>query len=115
MRRKAIVAAVDLRDGQRDALARRGFQRALGKRTVQSEISFERCRTAADEAEQVRYHAELLFDGLKQGLGGCRRGFDRGGGGEAGHGVVPFFVLERARARRGSNMIHASFWNNNMD
>jgi hypothetical protein len=90
MRRKAIIATVDLGDCERDAFAGRSFQRAFGEGAVQPEISFERGGTVADQAKQVRHHAELFFDSLKQRLGGGRRGFDRSGGGKAGHDGLPF-------------------------
>ena len=90
MRGQAVVAAVDFGDGQRDALAGRGLERTLGQRAVEAEIAFQRGRAGADQAEQVRHRADLLLDGLQQRLRGGGRGFDRGGGGEAGHVGDPF-------------------------
>ena len=52
--RQAIAAAVDLGDGERDALARRRRQRALIQGAGKAEIAFERGRAVGDEAEQVR-------------------------------------------------------------
>ena len=34
-----------------------------------------------------------FFDALEQGLGGCRSGFDRGRGRNAGHAEFPFVIL----------------------
>jgi hypothetical protein len=65
VRREAIVAAIDLGDGQRDPLAGLGRQGALGQRARQREIALERLRAGGDEAEQVRCRAELLDDGFQ--------------------------------------------------
>ena len=68
--RQAIAAAVELGDGERDALARRRRQSTLVQRAGEAEIAFQRGGAVRDEAEQVRHDAELLFDGFEQRLRG---------------------------------------------
>jgi len=80
VRREAIVATVDLGDGERDALAGPRVERALAERTVQPEVALERGGAVGDDAEQVGDDAELLLDGREQRLRGDGGGFDRGGG-----------------------------------
>ncbi len=85
--RQAVVAAVELGHGQRDALAGGGRQAALGQRAGHAEIALQRRRAAGDGAEQIGHAADLGLDGLQQGLGGGGGGIDGGEGMETGvHG-----------------------------
>ena len=88
MRRQAVGAAVDLGDGQGDALARRRRQGVLGQRAGHAQIALERGRAGGHQAEQVGHRAELPVHGLQQGTGGRRGGFDVGGDGDACHGSL---------------------------
>jgi hypothetical protein len=76
--RQTIAAAVDLRDRQRNALARRRRQLALVQRAQEVDVTFKSGWAIGDKAEQVRHDAELLLNRLEQGLGRGRRGFDGG-------------------------------------
>jgi len=87
MCRQAITATVDLGDRESGSLARPGVELALRERAIEAEIAFERRRAVANDAEEVRHAAELLLDGLQQGLRRSRAGFDRCWGGDAGHGM----------------------------
>src|SRR6266436_6695401 len=51
-------------DRQRDALARRGRQRAFAERAGQAEVALQRGGAVGDETEQVGHDAELLLDGF---------------------------------------------------
>lgn len=53
VRRQAIIAAVDFRDGERDPLTGRSGQAALAERAGQVEMPFERLRAGGDGAEHV--------------------------------------------------------------
>lgn len=61
---KAVVAAIDFCDGQRDPLAGPGVKRAFRKRAVEAQISFQRSGRIADDAEKVGHHAKLFLDSL---------------------------------------------------
>ncbi len=85
MRGEAIVAAVDLRDGESDAFARRRRERSLRQGAPKRDIALEGRGIAADEAKEIGYDAKLLPHGLEQRPRGGRRGVDVGGRGNAGH------------------------------
>jgi hypothetical protein len=87
VRRQAVAAVVDLRDGQRDALACLRWQAALGQRAGHVQVALQRGRAVGDQTEQVRHAADLLAYGFEKRAGRCRCGGDAGGGGETGHGV----------------------------
>ncbi|SJM31360.1 hypothetical protein BQ8482_190090 [Mesorhizobium delmotii] len=82
---KAVAAAIDLGDRQSDALARRRGKAALGKRSGQSEIAFQRSRAIGNEPEEVWDDAELLLDGMQYRLRRSRRGLYGRGRRDTGH------------------------------
>ena len=87
VRRQAVVAAVDLSNRERDALARLRRQAALGQGTGHCEISLQRCRAVGRQAEEVRDRSDLFVNGFEQPLRRSRRGVDVRSDGEAGHGA----------------------------
>jgi hypothetical protein len=81
--REAIVATVDLSDGQRDPLPCPHVQRP-GERAAVAEETLQGRRAERDQTIQVRDDAELLGHGVEQGLRGGGGGFARGNG-DTGH------------------------------
>src|SRR5258708_35933502 len=67
-------------DRQRDALARRGRQRAFAERAGQAEVALQRGGAVGDETGQVGHDAELLLDGFDQRSRTSGSVGDRGGG-----------------------------------
>ena len=70
VRRQAVIAAICLRDCERDAFAGLGVERAA-QCAVEAEITLERCGAGADETEEVGDRAELFLDGIEQRLRLC--------------------------------------------
>jgi hypothetical protein len=73
MGRETIVAAICLRDRQRDPVAGFEVERAFAERAVQTKEAFQPGGTDADQPEQVRYTPELFVDGIQKRLRGTGR------------------------------------------
>jgi hypothetical protein len=65
MRRQAVVTAVKFGNGNGDALAGRGRERALAQRTMEVEMTLKRGRAVADDAKQIGHDAELTFNAVE--------------------------------------------------
>jgi hypothetical protein len=60
--RQAVVAAVNLGDRKRDALARRRRQGAFAERAGQAEVTLQRGGAGGHETEQIWHDAKLFVD-----------------------------------------------------
>lgn len=74
MGRQAIIAAIDLGDCKRDALARRRGQGAFVQGAEEAEIAFERGGAQRNKVKQVRHGAEHFLYSLQHRLGLGRGG-----------------------------------------
>ena len=87
MRGETIVAAIRLRDRERDLFMQFGAELAAAERAGKAEIGAKHAGVGRHDPHHVRRNAELLLDAVQQGLGFRfgEYGVDRG---QEGHGYV---------------------------
>lgn len=91
--RQTVVALVEFRDQDRNAITRLQPERAFAKCAAKAKITFERGRAVADHAKQVGHAAKLFVHCFKHRLGSSRRGSDRGWGFDARHRRLRWYEL----------------------
>ena len=74
VRRYAVLAAVALGDGERDALLRGLVEDEADGGAVQTEETLERLRRIGEDAKKLGRDAKLLLHGIEQRLGGAGGG-----------------------------------------